>query len=220
MSRSPRSRRSPDAPAEDPASTLSPTALRILAAAKQILSTDGYEGLTLDAVAREAKVNKAATHYHFGSKAGLIEAIVDEIVLDECAFMSHDVSPDASLDERVESLIEGVRRMAIEPATFGGYFDILPYALRDDGLRQRLARLYDVWFQWNLEWAGLGRSEQEVKDDDLKAMGRLMAAMVDGIAIQASIEGRHYDPEPTLRALRTCLMKVLGTVRGAKHDTG
>ncbi len=205
---------------EDPAATLSPTALRILAAAKKILSSDGYEGLTLDAVARAAKVNKAATHYHFGNKAGLIEAIVDEIVLDECAFMAHDVSPDAPLDERVDSLIDGVRRMAIEPSTFGGYFDLLPYALRDDSLRRRLARLYEVWYRWNLEWAGLGRSEEAVEEDDLRAMGRLMAAMVDGIAIQASIEGPDYDPEPTLRALRACLLKVLETVRRAPDDAG
>jgi len=209
VSRPSRSRRYPDAPVEPATASLSPTALRILAAAKDILSTAGYEGLTLDAIARQAEVNKAATHYHFGSKAGLIEAIVDEIVLDECAFMAHEISAEASLEERVDSLIDGVRRMAIDPASFGGFFDILPHALRDEALRRRLMQLYDVWFAWNLEWMGLGRDEAEVCCDELRGMGRLIAAVVDGIAVQASIAGSDYDPEPTLCSLRACLLRVL-----------
>jgi len=212
VSRSSPPRRYPDAPVERAAPSLSPTAMRILAAAKEILSTAGYEGLTLDAIAREAKVNKAATHYHFGSKAGLIAAIVDEIVLDECAFMGHEIAAQASLEERVDSLIDGVRRMAIDPASFGGFFDILPHALRDEDLRRRLMRLYEVWFAWNLEWIGLGPDEAEACCDQHRGMGRLIAAVVDGIAVQASIAGTGYDPEPTLCSLRACLLSVLSEV--------
>ena len=203
--------RLPEAPVERSTAALSPTARKILVAAKKVLVRDGLEGLTLDAIAREAGVNKAATHYHFGSKAGLIEAIVDEIVLEECASMAHDVASDASLERRLDSLIDGVRRMATHPVSFGGFFDILPFALRTPALRARLARLYEVWFRWNQEWAGLGDPEMAARRDALEAMGRVIAAVVDGIAVQACIEGADYDPEPTLRALRQCLSAVLAT---------
>jgi AcrR family transcriptional regulator len=207
-------RRVPPSPVERAAETLSPTARTILDAAKRILVARGLEGLTLDAIAREAGVNKAATHYHFGGKAGLIEALVDEIVLDECAAMAHNVAPGAGIEERIESMVEGVRRMAIDPSSIGGWWDLLPYAVRTPELRVRLAQLYEIWFQWNLEWAGLTDGDGRPPDAELRGMGMLLAAIVDGIAAQVAIAGTDYDPEPTLQALRHALRAVLASEHG------
>ncbi len=210
-----RRRRVPPTPVERARETLSPTARRILDAAKQILVRDGLDGLTLDAIARAAGVNKAATHYHFGSKAGLIETLVDEIVLDECAAMAHNVAAGAGIEERIDSMIDGVRRMAIDPSSIGGWWDLLPYAVRTPELRARLAELYEIWFQWNLEWAGLAEGDGEEPGDDLRGMGKLLAAIVDGIAAQVAIAGPAYDPEPTLNTLRHCLSAVLASNGGS-----
>jgi AcrR family transcriptional regulator len=49
---------------------------RILDAAEQILSEKGIEQLSLRAVTGRADVNLAAVNYHFGSKDGLIKAVV------------------------------------------------------------------------------------------------------------------------------------------------
>jgi AcrR family transcriptional regulator len=204
-----KTRHVPPVPIRRPAESLPPTALKILETAKKILAREGLGGMTLDAIAKAAGVNKAATHYHFGNKAGLIEAIVDEIVLDECGFMTHDIAPDAGLEERLDSLIAGVRRMAADPGTFGGWFDLLPHALRTKVLRDRLGQLYDVWFRWNLEWTGLVHEGDGTPPEELKAMGQVVAATVDGIAIQAAIAGKDYDPEPTLTTLRYCMKVVL-----------
>lgn len=201
--------RQPALPVEGVTESLSPTARKILTAAKKILATEGLDALTLDAIARAARVNKAATHYHFGSKAGLIEAIVDEIVLDECVSMSDAVAPDASLEQRLDSLMNGVRRMAVDPSSIGGWWDILPHALRTEALHARLVQLYEVWFGWNLELAGLGHVADQVRNENLRGLGELIAAAVDGIALQAAIAGPEYDPEPTLRTLRYCLETVL-----------
>ena len=187
---------------------LNPTATRILTAAKQLLADKGFAALTLEAIAAEAGVNKAATRYHFGSKAGLLEALVDEIVLDECASMAHDMASDASLEERLDSFMESVHRIAVEPSSFGGFFDVLPHALRDRALRQRLVYLYEVWYQWNMDWLDVDAAEGE-RRQSLEGLGRLVAATIDGIAIQASIHGAAYDPEPTLRAFRFCLGSAL-----------
>jgi AcrR family transcriptional regulator len=198
-------------PAPQPGSSpepLSPTAARIVEAAKRIVAERGFSALTLEAIAAEADVNKAATRYHFGSKAGLVEAIVDEIVIDECASMARDLPPDATLDERLDSFLSSVRRMAIDTSTFGGFYDILPHALRDPDLRARLVSLYEVWYAWNLEWL-VGEVAARERRDELAGFGRLTAAAIDGIAVQASIHGASYDPEPTLQAFRRCLEAVL-----------
>lgn len=200
--------RAPLVPPSSPADHLTPTAARILEAAKHILSEKGFAALTLEAIAAEAGVNKAATRYHFGSKAGLLGAVVDEIVLDECAAMMHDTSPTAGLDERLDSFLQAVRHMAVDPSTFGGFFDVLPHALRDRALRTRLIHLYEVWYQWNLEWLDIDSLDDE-RRRQLEGLGSLTAATIDGIAVQASIHGSAYDPEPTLRAFRYCLETVL-----------
>ena len=183
--------RVPPAPVLSPAASLPPTAaLKILEAAKKLLASRGYEALTLERIAAKAGVNKASTRYYFGSKAGLLEAIVDEIVLDECAHMGRQVSPDAPLEERVDGFIEGVRIMATDPSSFGGFYDILPRALRDQTLRARLVRLYEVWYAWNLEWLVLEHVTDDAQREQLAAMGQLTAAIIDGISIQASIHGQ------------------------------
>ena len=53
----------------------SATKARILAAAERLFSADGYEAVSLRAIAREAKVQIALIHYHFSSKDGLYRAV-------------------------------------------------------------------------------------------------------------------------------------------------
>jgi AcrR family transcriptional regulator len=50
----------------------------LLDAALQVLTEEGFVGLTLRAVARRAGVSEAAPYHHFASKAALVEALVVE----------------------------------------------------------------------------------------------------------------------------------------------
>jgi len=51
---------------------------RIVAAAEQLFARDGFDRVTLRQIARESgQGNVAAVQYHFGSKEGLLSAIVD-----------------------------------------------------------------------------------------------------------------------------------------------
>jgi AcrR family transcriptional regulator len=57
-----------DSPTED-------TQARILDAAESLFVEHGYSGTSMRAIAEAAKVNLAATNYHFGSKQGLLAAV-------------------------------------------------------------------------------------------------------------------------------------------------
>jgi AcrR family transcriptional regulator len=53
---------------------------RILDAARELLSVAAaYPGFTVDAVARRADVARATVYYQFSSKAGLLEAVCDDL---------------------------------------------------------------------------------------------------------------------------------------------
>ena len=52
---------------------------KILRAGEKLFAADGFDRVTLRQIAREAdQRNVAAVQYHFGSKAGLLSAIVDD----------------------------------------------------------------------------------------------------------------------------------------------
>lgn len=53
------------------------TCERILDAAEALFSARGIDATSLRAVTRDAKVNLAAVHYHFGCKQALLDAVVD-----------------------------------------------------------------------------------------------------------------------------------------------
>ena len=52
------------------------TKKKILDAADNLFITKGFAGTSLRAIIKEAGVNTASVHYHFGSKEGLIEAVL------------------------------------------------------------------------------------------------------------------------------------------------
>jgi AcrR family transcriptional regulator len=57
------------------------TRRRVLTAARDLLLTEpaGYTAFTVDAVAKRADVARATVYYRFGSKAGLLEALFDDL---------------------------------------------------------------------------------------------------------------------------------------------
>jgi AcrR family transcriptional regulator len=60
--------------------TTDQTRARILAAAHQLLAAPGgIAGVTVEAVARHADVARMTIYYQFGSKAGLLEALFDQL---------------------------------------------------------------------------------------------------------------------------------------------
>ena len=79
---------------------LSPTALNLLDAARRILLADGYDGVTLEAVALEAGEDRATIKRHFGSKAGLIHALFD--------YLGDDIFDE--VNERTDALPAGPQR--------------------------------------------------------------------------------------------------------------
>src|SRR5436309_12912230 len=64
------------------------TRQQILMAANKIVQRDGVARLTIDAVAREAKLSKGGVLYHFPSK----EALVSGMVMDHIESFTHDIN--------------------------------------------------------------------------------------------------------------------------------
>jgi AcrR family transcriptional regulator len=186
---------------EDPMESLAPTAQRLLAAAQRLLSSGGFEALKLSAIAREAGESKASIGYHFGNKAGLVTALVDALTHDANRGLVAEAASQPSAEARFRSLIDGETRIAADAEAFQSFFEVLPHALRDPDLRERVAALYDGYRETVLRCL-------EAEDDEakrrLRPFAMLMIAIVDGLALQHGL-----DPDGADVAAATSLWEQL-----------
>src|SRR5256714_15582278 len=86
--------------------TTEQTRARILTAARELLTaSDGFNGFSIDAVARQADVARMTVYYQFGSKIGLLEALSDSLAsqggMEQLANAFRRPEPLDALDEYI-----------------------------------------------------------------------------------------------------------------------
>jgi AcrR family transcriptional regulator len=201
-------------PADDPISSLPPTAQALLSGARTVVARDGLAGLTIDAIVAETGVNRAAIRYYFGSKDGLLAALVDSLLHDTAASLLKQTSSLPQGRERLRLCMEGAQTIAEDTEAYGIFFSILPETMRDDDLRSRLANLYEFFREVNLRYLG---TDGEKPARDLNALAVLLVALTDGLGIQRFLEPDRtkleFDRALELfaRALEHVLIELEGT---------
>ncbi len=180
---------------EDPMEALPPTAQRLLAAARRLLAGGGFEALTLSAIAEEAGEAKASIGYHFGNKDGLVTALVDSLAHDANRALIKETSAFPPGAARVHALMAGEARIVADAQSFQAFFEILPHALRDPALRDRVAALYSGYRETVLCCFD---SADAAAAAELRPFAVLMIAIVDGLAIQHGLDPRGGDVEAAI----------------------
>lgn len=93
---------------------------RLLAAAAKEFAARGYDGTSVDRIARAARLNKAMIYYHFKSKAGLYRTLVRNIfeaVLESAIEVADtDATPPEKLRGFVRSVAENASRQPYFPS--------------------------------------------------------------------------------------------------------
>jgi AcrR family transcriptional regulator len=192
--------------AEDPTAQLSPTARKLVAAARRLLARGGYEALTVEAVAAEAGAYRDSVRYYFGSKAAFVAAVVDSLAHDQSLGAVVETEAAEGGDERVHGLVAGDRRLVADRAAFRDFFAILPHVVLDDELRERVAALYE-WYR-DLYVEGLGDATT-VEDERLRRFASLMVAMTDGLAVQKLLDPDGVELEPLFELWESMLRAAL-----------
>jgi len=194
-------------PVTDPAETLSPTARRLLAAARRVLARDGFQGLTLEAITAEAGENKAAVRYHFGSKDALIATLVEWLDHDDSVRLLHPLSEEERRGERLDLLLRLQREGCSAQEENQLFFELLPHMLREPGMRTRLADLYQ-WYRDVDRWV----LAPEPDDRDRVSAERLAALVIavgDGLTLQCAADPG-FDVEGVYALWERLLRSALG----------
>jgi len=169
-------------PISDPAPDLSPTAARLLSAAKRVLFRDGFKALTFETIAREAGENPALIRYHFGSKAGLLTALVDSVMYQESVELIEQLTSVPAGDERRAQLLWLHQRLPEDHDAYRMYFELIPHILRDEELQPHLRDLFE-WYRRLDAWA-LKEAGDTEPAAHIAPMALLTVAIADGVALQ------------------------------------
>ena len=203
----------------DPRASLSPTALRVLEAARRVIVEEGFEKLTLSRIGEvSGEKNVAAVKYYFGSKSGLVSAVLDTVLYD--AMSALDAPPGDELCD------PGLTGLTVQTAIVNQpsdaltiLFEMLPHVLRDRELVGRLRTYYEAFYQLHLaqvrsEAAVLGAAPRSTgeRGPSPEGLASLLSALGDGLAIQAMVRPEHFDLLETLGALDVLLRHGLPLV--------
>jgi len=198
-------------PVDNPVSALPPTAQSILKATRELLERDGLRGVTYQKVAAAAQVDKGTISYNFGNKAGLLAAVADSLIHDDCLAMLEE-SRSLCGEDRIRHAVEGLRRVTIASDAQRGWFEMLPYAMREPHLRSRMQAQYAWWLRMNLEWIGLDGATVDT-DPRRHGLGAVLAAITDGLAIQIGL-GVQTDMVHTMEVVEIMLRAAVAEMSG------
>jgi AcrR family transcriptional regulator len=204
-------------PAVDPAEKLSPTAQRLLAAARRVLARDGFSGLTLEAITAEAGENKAAIRYHFGSKDALITTLVEWLDHDDSVKLLGPLSEEDGESARLALLLRLQQEGCKSQEENQLFFDLLPHILRDRVLRARLGELYQ-WYR-DLDGWVLAPDAGKTAGAEVELLSALAIAVGDGLTLQRAADPE-FDVDAVYGLWERLLRVALSELRESRRDDG
>ena len=118
------------------------TRRRLLAAAAELFAREGYDAVSVDAVADAAERTSGSVYAHFGGKQGLLAALLDDFQDDMAAVVQAEFAVHADLDSRVLALWRNVAAHVEGDMWFLLEIELWLHAARDPDIGQALAARY------------------------------------------------------------------------------
>lgn len=179
----------------------------ILDAATDLFSTRGYAGTGISAIASQAGVHSGSIYHAFGSKQGLLDAVMTTVA--DRAFAA--ITPltndtDAAVGERLRQTAQTL----IADPVFLRLFLLLALEKVDDDDVRRVVET--VRSRARAAVTAALRPVVDDLDDDLRTIaldvsGRIALILLDGVFVSHQLDSEHADLDQTL-ALVTAMAEL------------
>jgi AcrR family transcriptional regulator len=182
---------------------------RLLAAARDAIAAQGIEGASVDAIAERADRTSGSLYGQFGSKDGLLVALLDESKDLVAESMLVDIEAARSLDERLAALWRNFSRPP-EAARDWAHFEheVWVWATRpgNEAVRARLAQRYRTEFASLAAaldaWAAEGLLDLPGPSE---GVATVVVSMLIGLEMSYRLDPASVDESAVVRALRALL---------------
>ncbi len=186
----------------------------ILECAFQEIHQHGYGGTSLDRILSQTDLTKGALYHHFGSKAELGLAVIDEVIR---GWITNSwLDPLEESNDPATTLIETLRRniggMPEQQIACGCPLNNLTQEMAnsDDRVRARLLQLFDLWRKGIASSLERGQSFGTVRADiDPEATATFIVSAIEGLAGTAKSTRDHS----LVLAVMAVLVQFLETLR-------
>lgn len=179
---------------------------QILRAAFEVASREGIGGLTIRAVAAEARVSHALVIFHFQRKERLVHALLDWLIESTSVLhVSRDVARFPRAVDRLHALLQQeMARLSHQPRHVRLFLDYWALGARHETIRERISEeleRYRTAFRAIMEELLLAEPAAfaGVTADGLAAVA---VSWIHGCAVQAMIDPVHFDADEYLAAVR------------------
>ena len=196
------------------------TRVRILAAAAELISEEGIDGVRIARVANRAGVSTSLVHHYFSTRQELLaEALM--LAFDLAAEERFGAEPprlDRAARSHTETLALAIEECLPElgpnEREWVLWVELWLRAARDPELRPVAARLYERYREWMEELISAGVEAGEFRTDDPGRVADLALGLFDGLGLRALLE----DPEMDLSRARELIAEMLATELGLPGD--
>ncbi len=184
----------------------------LLEAALELFARKGSVETTFDAISEAAGVSRGSIRFHFGSKEGLLLAVVDRVFQDwESQVMAPLLAKaggPTSFGPAIEAHAELTRESEVTSRLF---FVLLFEALGPrPELRQHFADLYDRFRTFCTAWVEAEIANGSVASDiDPEAASTMILGALGGIAYQWHLDPERVDPDLARKILTEALDRGL-----------
>ena len=194
------------------------TRQKILEAAFWEIFRNGFQGASLDSILETTGVTKGALYHHFGSKAELGYAVVDEVIAD--AICGRWFKPLEDAKDPIVALKASIDRvkaeMPPEALKLGCPLHNLAQEMSpiDDEFRRRIERIIDKWRQTIVVAFARGQENGTVRRDiNLENVANFIIATLEGGAGLTKTTQNH---DQVFESIRAALFDYLDTLRPSR----
>lgn len=165
---------------------------RIVAATLEILSREGYAGLTTAKVAAESGQNKAMISYYFGSKGGLVTEVARQVAEAVVEEVLGRIGEPRNARELLEGMMDGIVGLALrDPRLPQVYIDLVSRSGVDDEPRRILSAMKG---RFRVILAGLlGAIDDPPPENQIPVISTYLIASLEGFMLEQIDRGETPD---------------------------
>ena len=179
---------------------------QILEAAFTVACRDGIGGMTVRAVASEARLSHALVLFHFGRKERLIYELLEWVIAETAVLhVSDDIARFPHARDRLHALLQQeMARQARQPEHTRLFLEYWALGTRHEDIRNRInAELerYRAAFEAIIEEMLLAEPATFARAS-ATGLAAVAVSWINGCAVQAMIDPVHFDTDEYLAAVQ------------------
>lgn len=172
----------------------------LLEAGATLFAERGIAGASVDAIASEAGRTSGALYDHFGSKEGLLFALLETWVGDAAVAIAAEQATATTFDEWVAAMWHAVAR---PPSGEGRWIalehELWTYAAQNEDARRYLAKRYRA------AWAGVVQAASQWVDDLPARIGPTVIGLLFGLEMMRRVDPRAVTDQVAVAALTSVI---------------